>query len=68
MSHPIVTADELLDVADAVLRLAHTADKALQYGISRHLESVLPKLIDAAQLAALRAVQDLRAEKLKADP
>lgn len=61
MTDPIVTAEELLDLADTVCRLANASQKALQYGIKERLEAVLPNILHAAQLAALRAVQDRRA-------
>lgn len=61
MKGSIVTAEELLDLADTVSRLANEASNALQYGIKERLEALLPNIINAAQLAALRAVQDRRA-------
>ncbi len=60
VKEPIVTADELLDLADTVSRYAFLASKALQYGIKERLEAVLPNIVNAAQLAALREVQDRR--------
>lgn len=58
---PIVTASELLDLADTVMRLAKKADDAGQVHVDGRLKALIPNILDAASSAALRAVQDERA-------
>lgn len=70
MKQKRVTSDDLLDLADLVVKLAGQAKQSSQYGIEPRLNEVLPHILEAAKSAALAEAQDrrrMREDEARAD-